>query len=51
MAILIVEDDVWPPDVVAGHVQLLHSPVLAGLPLQLVVLPELNTTQLKYIHL
>ena len=38
---LVVEHDVWSPDVVAGHVEHLDPAVLLGVPLQLVVAPVL----------
>ena len=39
--LLVVEHDVGPPDVVAGHVELLDASVLQRVPLELVVAPEL----------
>ena len=40
-SLLVIQDDVRPPDVVTGHVELLHPAVLVRVPLQLVVPPEL----------
>ena len=37
---LVVEHDVWQPDVSGGHVQHVHPPILLRLPHQLVVIPE-----------
>ena len=40
--LLVIEDDVWEPDPLAGHVQGLHPAVLHRVPLQLVVVPRLG---------
>ena len=39
--LLVVKHDIRSPDVVTGHVELLHPTVLVRVPLQLVVPPEL----------
>ena len=41
MILLVVKHDIRSPDVVTGHVELLHPAVLVRVPLQLVVPPEL----------
>ena len=40
-SLLVVKDDVRSPDVVTGHVELLHPAILLRVPLELVVPPEL----------
>ena len=40
-SLLVIQDDVRPPDVVTGHVELFDPAVLLGVPLELVVSPEL----------
>ena len=42
VVLLVVQDDVWQPDDLRGHVDLLHAAVLAGVPPQLVVVPLLE---------
>lgn len=42
MHLLIIEHDIWAPDVVRGHVEHLNAAVLAWLPGQLVVVPTLQ---------
>ena len=37
---LVVEHDVWQPDVSGGHVEHVHPAILLRLPHQLVVIPE-----------
>ena len=39
--LLVVEHNVWSPDVVTGYMQLFDSPILVWVPLELVVSPEL----------
>jgi hypothetical protein len=39
---LIVEDDIWSPNVVGRNMELLHSTVFLGVPHQLVVVPKLK---------
>ena len=46
LILLVVEDDVGPPDVVGRDVETLHSPVLLGVPHQLVISPELLNPQI-----
>lgn len=44
--LLVVEHDVWPPDVIGGHVEHIHSTVLFGVPAHLVIVPELLHPQI-----
>ena len=39
--LLVVQHNVWSPDVVTGYMQLFDSPILVWVPLELVVSPEL----------
>ena len=40
--LLVVQDDVWPPDVIRRHVKHVDATILLGVPLQLVVVPVLR---------
>ena len=42
LLLLVVKDDVWQPDDLGGDVDLPDTPVLAGVPPQLVVVPLLG---------
>ena len=39
---LVIQYNIWSPDVVGRHVQLLYAPVLVGVPNQFVVVPKLK---------
>ena len=39
--LLVVEDNVWSPDVVSGHMKILDAAILIRVPHQLVVTPVL----------
>ena len=45
-ASLVVKDDIRAPDVISWHVEALDSPVLLGIPHQLVIPPELLNPQI-----
>ena len=42
LVLLVVEYDVWSPNVITGHVKLPHTTVFIWIPLQLVVVPKLK---------
>ena len=48
---LVVEHDVWEPDVGGGHVEAVHAPVLLGVPPELVIKPVLLDPQVGSHHL
>ena len=40
--LLVIQYNIWSPDVVGRHMQLLYAPVLVGVPNQFVVVPKLK---------
>jgi hypothetical protein len=43
---LVIEDDVWPPDVVGGYVEHVDTAVFVGVPSHFVIIPELLHPQI-----
>ena len=43
---LVIEDDVWPPDVVGGYVEHVDTAVFVGIPSHFVIIPELLHPQI-----
>ena len=46
---LVIQYNIWSPDVVGRHVQLLYAPVLVGVPNQFVVVPKLEGRERRRI--
>jgi hypothetical protein len=41
-ALLIVQHNIWPPDMIGGHVQHVHSSIFIRVPLEFIVVPILK---------
>ena len=44
--LLVIEDDVWPPDVVGGNMEHIDTTVFVGVPSHFVIVPELLHPQI-----
>lgn len=49
--VLVVQDNVGPPDVIGRHVQHLHAAVLFGLPAEFVIEPRLSRVAIDKVTL